>query len=66
MTSYYRKSLESRVRKLEENINIKGQKVLFIDMNEDGTYGKNHFTQAQLDQYAKENGYDIVFIDDIA
>lgn len=66
MTSYYKRSLDTRVRKLEENINIKGQKVLFIDMNEDGTYGKNHFTQDQLDQYVKENDYDTVFIDDIA
>ena len=65
MTSYYLKSTHSRIKRLEKNVNIEGQKVLFIDMNEDGTYGKDGFTKSQLDQYVKDKGYGVVFIDDI-
>lgn len=61
----YNRFLTSRIKKLEKQLNLNGQKVLFIDLNSDGTYGKDNLTEKQTDQYIKDKGYQTVIIDDI-
>lgn len=56
--------LSTRLSRIED-IKAVDKGVLFIDLNEDGTYGKHDFTKQQLDEYAKKMGYGHIFIDDI-
>lgn len=65
MTTYYKSSLSNRIKRLEQAVIVPKSPILFIDMNEDGTYGKDSFNEKELDQYVKEKGYDVVIIDDI-
>lgn len=65
LANYYKTSVAHRLKRLEQTINEPHSPVLFVDLNEDGTYGRDNFTQIQLDQYVKEKGYDVVIIDDI-
>lgn len=65
MARYYRKSLFERIEQLEKKVTKPKNPLLFIELNDDGTYGEDNLTEKQLDQYIKENGYSVVFIDDI-
>ncbi|MBO0476170.1 hypothetical protein DOK76_03750 [Vagococcus sp. DIV0080] len=65
MTSFYKRSLANRITKVEKILIKPKNPVLITDLNNDGTFGPWKFNEQQLDQYANENGYDVVFIDDI-
>lgn len=65
MANYYTKSMLSRVSRLEQRSDDEQEPVLFIDMNNDGTYGEQSFTQLELEKYVEANHYNMVLIDDI-
>lgn len=60
-----RERLSARLDKLERTIPIDNG-LLIVDLNEDGTYGEHHLTEKQLDQYAENNHYGHIIIDDIS
>lgn len=62
---YYRKSLSSKLNSLEKDIDLRRRSVLIIDMNADGTYGADEFTEEELAIYIDKEGYEVVIIDDI-
>ena len=66
MPNYYRKSLSDRITNIEKNLVKPINTVLVTDLNNDGTIGPWRFNDEQLGQYAKDNGYQVVFIDDIS
>ncbi|UUV99573.1 hypothetical protein [Vagococcus luciliae] len=58
--------LSQRLKTLEKIIHDKqGTPLLFIDLNEDRTYGENNWTKKELDQHIEKNNYKVVFIDDV-
>ena len=59
-----RERLSARLDKLE-GIIATDKGVLFVDLNEDGTFGDQHLTEKQLEEYAMKNRYGHIFIDDI-
>ncbi|MDT2831888.1 hypothetical protein P7H62_13110 [Vagococcus carniphilus] len=44
---------------------MRRRSVLIIDMNADGTYGADEFTEEELAIYIDKEGYEVVIIDDI-
>lgn len=66
MANFYKRSLMKQVNTIEKNINLKGEAVLFVDLNSDGTYGNKEFTEKELEEYAKLKNYSVVIIDDIS
>lgn len=66
MPNYYRKSLSDRITNIEKKLAKPSNPVLITDLNNDGTIGPWRFNEEQLDQYVKDNGYQVVFIDDIS
>lgn len=65
MAQFYTRSLMKQVKTIEKNTNLKGETVLFIDLNSNGTYGEKEFTEKELDEYVKLKNYSVVIIDDI-
>ena len=67
MVVRYRSSLLSRVERTEFNYKqMKSNTILLIDMDENGLYGEQQFTEEELEQYIQKNGYEVVIIDDIS
>ncbi len=67
MVVRYRSSLLSRVERAEFNYKqMKSNTILLIDMDENGLYGEQQFTEEELEQYIQKNGYEVVIIDDIS
>lgn len=67
MVVRYRSSLLSRVERAEFNSRqMKSNTILLIDMDENGLYGEQQFTQEELEQYIQKNGYEVVIIDDVS
>lgn len=67
MVVRYRSSLLSRVERAEFNYKqMKSNTILLIDMDENGLYGEQQFTEEELEQYTQKNGYEVVIIDDIS
>lgn len=66
MVVRYRSSLLSRVERAEfDSKQRKTDTILLIDMDENGLYGEQRFTEKELDQYIQRKGYEVVIIDDI-
>ena len=59
-----KQSLLSRIGKLETD-STRDKGVLFVDLNENGTFGRQHFTEQELNQYAEKHHYTHIIIDDI-
>lgn len=57
--------LSERLKKIEKN-KVADKGVLIIDQNEDGTFGKNNFTEKELHSYAELHGFGVIIIDDIS
>ena len=65
MAVRYKNSLLSRVERAEfDSTQRKTDTILLIDMDENGLYGEQRFTEEELDQYVQRKGYEVVIIDD--
>lgn len=65
MAVRYKNSLLSRVERAEfDSKQRKTDTILLIDMDENGLYGEQRFTEKELDQYVQRKGYEVVIIDD--
>lgn len=65
MAVRYKNSLLSRVERAEfDSKQRKTDTILLIDMDENGLYGEQRFTEEELDQYVQRKGYEVVIIDD--
>lgn len=67
MAVRYKNFLLSRVKRAEfDSKQRKTDTVFLIDMDENGLYGEQGFTEKELDQYIQKKGYEVVIIDDIS
>lgn len=67
MSNWYRGSLLTRIKRLEVQSKYNNNNgILLIDMDENGLYGEQGFTEEELEQYIQRKGYEVVIIDDIS
>lgn len=66
MITWHRKSLLTRIERAEIQSRFKNNDILLIDMDVNGFYGEQQFTEKELNQYIQRKGYEVVIIDDIS
>ena len=61
----FKESLITRLSKVEKKLVVVDKVVLIVDLNEDGTFGRQNLTEQELEDFTTKHRYTNIIIDDI-
>ena len=61
----FKESLITRLSKVEKKLVVDDKGVLIVDLNEDGTFGRQNLTEQELEDFTTKHRYTNIIIDDI-